>query len=115
MSLSLHDVTGNRSPATHLPFQSAGTGIPVPPAKALLSGQMPVSMTPTITPAPARRLPPSCDHRPVGPSRPRNVGLRLVSGCASLSFDRLMTPFMPASFDACLGVNFTATALFVTV
>ena len=75
----------NCSPATHLPCQSAGHRDARAAGEGRLSGQMPVSMTPTTTPAPACG-PPSCDHRPPAASRPRKSGAVVVSGWASRSF-----------------------------
>src|SRR3954453_1476346 len=115
MSLSLQVEAGKFWPATQRPCQSDGTGTPVPPAKAVLSGQIPVSTTPTTTPAPAFFAPPSCDHRPPDLLRPRNSGEYVVSTCRGSSRSSVATSGDLDSWVAWAAVSCTATPLFVTV
>src|SRR3954447_16561269 len=115
MSLSLQDVFEKFSPLTHVPCQSAGTGIPVLPANDGFSGQMPVSITPTTIPAPAFAPPPSCDQIPPAAFRPRKLGVSVVSGFEMRSGSRRTTPGVLARRSAWLADSFTATPLFVIV
>ena len=63
-------------PAAQAPWKpgrlgcGAGGALSARPLKLGLSGQMPVSTTPTTTPRPARCGPPCCAQAPRGPSRP---------------------------------------------
>ncbi len=64
------------------------------PVKLGLSGQMPVSTTPTTTPAPARAVPPCAAQAPRGPSSPsrsrEELPTRLESGAAFVASTRCL-------------------------
>src|SRR5436305_11269972 len=69
-SLFVQEPAGNFSPVWQVPCQvGGGAGMPAG-ANEALSGVTPESTTPTTTPRPAARGPPSCFHSPPGrPSR----------------------------------------------
>ena len=77
-SLSLQSSAVHSSPSAQSP-RNPGSCAAVPgvrcgsPVKLGFSGQMPLSTTPTTTPAPARSGPPCCAQAPRGPSRPSSV------------------------------------------
>src|SRR6476620_6887841 len=72
-------------------------------AKLGLSGQQPVSRTPTMTPSPAWLTLPNCLFQtPLPPSRPRNLGVDTVSAVKMASFQTLSTPGVDLSRAASL-------------
>lgn len=78
----------------------------------VLSGQTPVSITPTTTPLPALAVPPSVDHTPLRPERPRkSTELRSSVVLCSRSGTTESTPPVISSFTACARVS-SATKLF---
>ena len=70
------------------------------------SGQKPESMTPTMTPSPARRGSPNCSrHAPRRPSRPMNSGVVKVCAVCSVFFQTFATPGVRRSRSASLAVS----------
>jgi len=119
ITLLLHS-TGLSSPVTHVPCHLAamasasgrGSGSA---AKLGLSGQKPVSMTPTMTPSPASGwLPNWVCHTPPAPDRPRNRGVLLVWTVTMSFLKMLATPAVPRSFATSDGVSRAAKPLNVT-
>ena len=75
------------------------------PANEALSGQMPVSITPTTTPRPASSGPPSFDQTPSEPDSPRKSTDFLSSGTLRSVFRCTdTTPSVRASVAACAPV-----------
>src|SRR5688572_6593768 len=120
ITLLLHD-TGLVCPGSHTPWNlpaitpASGRGSDSA-AKLGLSGQKPVSMTPTTTPRPALRSLPNCFcQAPPLPSRPRNFGVEMVSSGRTSFFHTLTTPGVLASLAACTPVSCAPKPLRATV
>src|SRR5690349_12302978 len=87
-------------------WSARGSGIA---PKLGFSGQKPVSITPTITPSPAWSGSPNCFcHTPFGPSRPRNVGVVMVSTVWILLLYTLTTPGVALTFATSAVVSLAA-------
>jgi len=81
-------------------------------AKLGLSGQKPVSMSPTMMPLPAFASPPNCFfHTPAAPVRPTKSGVGGVSMVTVRFLKTAITPGACCSFCAWAAVRFTATPL----
>ena len=112
--------TSGSLPASQMPWNFAamaaasGRGS-LSGAKLGLSGQKPVSRTPTMTPSPAWLTLPNClFHTPFLPSRPRNLGVDTVSVVKMASFQTWSTPGVDFSRAASLAVIFMAKPFIVT-
>lgn len=87
-SLLLHMLALNRSPSTHRPFQLGRTGVSPMSLKLALSGQMPLSTKPMMTPSPKS----VSGQMPESLSRPRKAGDLVVCRCTALSLNMPVTP-----------------------
>ncbi|TVU38232.1 hypothetical protein EJB05_11589 [Eragrostis curvula] len=88
-SLLLHMLALNRSPSSHLPFQLGRTEPSPVSLKLALSGHIPVSTKPMMTPSPKS----VSGHTPNSVSRPRKPGDLVV--CSGTTLSALYTPATP--------------------
>src|SRR4051794_32792709 len=86
-----------------------GTVVSGEPANEALSGQMPVSITPTTTPRPDLAVPPRKFQTPFGPESLRKSVDRWSSVTVTiLSLTTDSTPAVARSLDACAGLRSAA-------